>query len=237
MNPCDFCGLIALAPCGSERAALTCPHSPGAVVTEGPLTGLRKWHYGAILADPPWSFKTYSNRDQGTVPHRTEAAPYQSMTHDELMSLPVNEIAAKDCLLHMWTISSHFDQALTLGAAWGFTFKSLGLVWVKTQKSDPEKPKMGMGKWLRQEAEVGLIFTKGKPTRASAGVRQTILEPAREHSRKPDESLDRIEQLVAGPYVELFSRSSRDGWDAMGNEKGKFDPLDPVEEELIAGLV
>lgn len=237
MTTCTFCGLSTLAPCNGSKEADSCPHAPGAAFSDGPMAGLRKWHYGAIMADPPWSFKTYSNRDQGTVPHRTSEAPYKSMTYDELLALPVVDLAAKDCVLHMWTISSHLDQALLLGSAWGFTFKSLGLVWVKTQKGDPETPKMGMGKWLRQEAEIGLLFTKGKPSRVSAGVRQTILEPAREHSRKPDESLVRMEALCSGPYLELFSRSTRDGWDAMGNEKGKFDSLDPREAFAIGALV
>lgn len=224
---CEFCGLVDKARCRNADRAEDCPHAPvegkGPMVRYGPLRGLRRLRYGMIEADPPWSYKTYSNREQGTVPHRTEDAPYESMTLDELKAMPVSEIAAKDCVLHMWVISSHFDQALDLGRAWGFTFKSLGLVWVKTQKSDPEKPKMGMGKWLRQEAEIGLIFTKGKPSRVSAGVRQTILEPAREHSRKPDDRLARLEALVDGPYLEMFSRSTRKGWDVMGDETGKFD--------------
>ena len=201
-------------------------------ILSGPMAGLRCGHYGAIMADPPWSFKTYSDRDRGIVPHRGEK-PYESMTAEELAALPVNEVAARDCLLHLWTISSHVDQALELGRAWGFTYKSLGFNWVKTRKSDPEKPKMGMGKWLRQDAEIGLIFTKGKPSRVSAAVRQTILEPAREHSRKPDESLARIEALVAGPYLEMFSRSFRPGWDAMGDECGKFDQFDAEAASLL----
>ncbi len=230
---CEFCGLDTPRPCATGTD--DCPHAPGAVVADGPLAGLKKWHYGAICADPPWSFKTYSNRDQGTVPHRTEAAPYLSMTHEELLALPVAEIAAKDCLLHMWTISSHVDQSIALAAAWGFTFKSLGLVWVKTQKGNPEVPKMGMGKWFRQEAEVALLFTRGKPTRLDAGVRQTILEPAREHSRKPDDALARIERLVAGPYAELFSRTPRTGWDQMGNQKTMFAPRDAdLDEDALA---
>lgn len=200
-------------------------------ITSGPLAGLKRRHYGAIYADPPWSFKTFSNRDRGAVPHRSEDAPYQPMTYDELVNLKVQEVAADDCVLHMWTISSHLDQALLLGSCWDFTFKSLGLVWVKTQKGDPETPKMGMGKWFRQEAEICLLFTRGKPKRVSAGVRQTILEPAREHSRKPDVGYERVEALSAGPYLELFSRSSRPGWDAMGNEKGKFDRKPLVDED------
>lgn len=238
MTPtCVHCGLETLSPCATERLGRVCPHAPGAAFTDGPLAGLRKWHYSTILADPPWSFKTFSNREQGTVPHRTAEAPYQSMTRDELLALPVADLATKDAVLHLWTISSHFDQALELGAAWGFTYKSLGLVWVKTQKGDPEAPKMGMGKWFRQEAEVCLLFTRGKPSRVSAGVRQVILEPAREHSRKPDESMSRIEDLSAGPYVELFSRANRPGWAVMGDQTGKFDPLDPVEDEAIREMV
>jgi len=234
---CTRCGLVTLDNCHNDRMANSCPNAPGAAFYEGALAGLKKWHYSTILADPPWSYKTYSNREQGTVPHRTETAPYQSMTLDELLALPVQDLATKDAVLHLWTISSHFDQALELGEAWGFTYKSLGLIWVKTQKGDPETPKMGMGKWFRQEGEVCLLFTRGKPSRVSAGVRQVILEPAREHSRKPDESLARVEALTAGPYLELFSRSSRPGWDAMGDQKGRFDPLDPKDEATILEMV
>lgn len=232
---CRFCGLIDENLCMTAAESSDCPHVP--VIAEGPLAGLRRLHYGVVYADPPWAYKTFSDSELGTVPHRTEDAPYQPMSLEELKAMPVGEIAAKDCVLHMWTISSHLDQSLDLGRSWGFTFKSLGMIWVKTQKGDPETPKMGMGKWFRQEAEICLLFTRGKPTRTSAGVRQTILEPAREHSRKPEAAYERIEALSAGPYVELFSRKSRPGWDAMGNEKGKFDALDPLEEEEIGALV
>lgn len=238
---CHFCGLVDKSRCRSQDEAEDCPHAPlsgkGPVIRTGPLAGLKRQYYGVIYADPPWAFKTFSEADRGVVPHRTEEAPYQPMTRDELLALPVSEIAAKDCILHLWVISSHVDQAFELAAQWGFTFKSLGMVWVKTQKGDPEVPKMGMGMWFRQEAEVCLLFTKGKPTRIGKGVRQTILEPAREHSRKPEAAYERIEALTAGPYVELFSRASRTGWDAMGNERGKFDVLDPIEAEEIESLI
>ncbi|ARB05726.1 DNA methyltransferase [Synechococcus virus S-ESS1] len=238
---CQFCGLVDKTRCRTADEAEDCRHAPvegkGPIVRTGPMAGLRRVHYGVIYADPPWSFKTYSNRDEGTVPHRSSEAPYRSMTAEQLVLLPVEEVAAKDCVLHMWVISSHIDQALALGRAWGFTFKSLGLVWVKTQKGDPETPKMGMGKWFRQEVEMCLLFTRGKPSRASAGVRQTILEPAREHSRKPDVGYERVEALSAGPYLEMFSRSSRPGWDCMGDQVGKFDPLDPLEAAEIEDLI
>ena len=63
-----------------------------------------------------------------------------------------------------------------------------------------------------------LLATKGKPKRISKSVRQLIHAPRREHSRKPDEVYDRIEQLLDGTYVELFARRERKGWDSWGNE-------------------
>ncbi len=238
---CEFCGLVDKSRCKTEAAAEDCQHAPvegkGPIVRTGPLAGLRRRHYKVIYADPPWSYKTYSKPKEGTVPHRSKDEPYKSMTKEELLALQVEELADKDCVLHMWTISSHLDQALALGRAWGFTFKSLGIVWVKTQKGDPERPKMGMGHWFRQEVEVCLLFTRGKPSRVSAGVRQTILEPAREHSRKPDLGYDLVEALSEGPYLEMFSRSSRPLWTAMGDQKGKFDRIDELEEAEIDDLI
>lgn len=231
---CPACGLVAPDACGSAEDMEACPHHR---IQTGPMTGVRINRYKVIYADPPWSFKTYSAPVEGTVPHRGEIEPYKTMTAEDLLDLPVSNVAADDCVLHMWVISSHIEQAIILGAAWGFTYKSLGMVWVKTQKSDPEKPKMGMGHWFRQEAEVCLLFTRGKPKRLSAGVRQVILEPAREHSRKPDEAMTRVESLSAGPYLEMFSRSSRPGWDAMGDQQGKFDTVDLKEMAEIEDLI
>jgi N6-adenosine-specific RNA methylase IME4 len=174
----------------------------------------RAGQYACILADPPWAFKTYS-RPSGQVPQRAVQTHYTPMSSVDLLALPVGAIAAKDCALLMWTVSSHIDQALDLGRAWGFGFKTLGPVW--------DKGRMGMGYWFRQQTEICLMFTKGKPKRLSGGVRQLIQAPRREHSRKPDEQYERIERLVAGPYLELFARQSRPGWDSWGNEVGKFD--------------
>ena len=82
---------------------------------------------------------------------------------------------------------------------------------------------MGLGYWTRANTEPCLLATRGKPKRLNADVRQGIIEPRREHSRKPDGIHERIERLVAGPYVELFARQSgRPGWDYWGNETDKF---------------
>jgi len=54
-------------------------------------------------------------------------------------------------------------------------------------------------------------------------VHEVILSPVREHSRKPEEAYARVQRYCAGPYLDLFARETRDGWDAWGDERTKFD--------------
>lgn len=184
--------------------------------------------FGAILCDPPWSFLTYGKKR--TTPHRTAEDHYQTMTHDDLVQIPVASVAATDCALFMWVVDSHLDVAIDLGKAWGFDFKTIAFIWAKTtQRSKqfgffpPETThRIGMGYWTRKQAEICIMFTRGRPRRIGKGVRQIIEAPRREHSRKPDEIHERIEALVAGPYLELFARAPKAGWAVWGNETDKF---------------
>lgn len=182
--------------------------------------------FGCIYADPPWSFRTYSG--ESCVPTRA-ADPYATMTLDEMRALPVGDVAAPDCLLVMWVVSSHIPQAIELAEAWGFTYRSLGPVWFKQRHPDQaelfaDDPicDLGMGYWFRQQTEIALVFGRGSPKRLNADVRQAIFAPRREHSRKPDDVRHRIERLVAGPYLEMFARQAPAGWVAWGNEAAKF---------------
>ena len=180
--------------------------------------------FGCILADPPWSFRTWNGK-RGT-PHRGAHDHYETMTRLDLLALPVADVAAKDCVLFMWVVSSHWHEALALGRAWGFAPKSLAFVWEKTTRSG--FPKIGMGYWTRQQAEVCLLFTRGKPQRRAKGVRQLIKSPRRDSSRKPDAIYRRIEQLVDGPYLELFARQAWPGWAAWGNDVSLYEPGAPM---------
>lgn len=200
-------------------------------MTDFVFHGLPLRSYGAILADPPWAFRTYSGTD--TTPHRTEDEPYPVMSLDDICRLPVHALAAPDCALFLWTISSHMDQAFRVADAWGFKFKSKAFEWVKTTKDG--NPKMGMGKWTRQESETCLIFTRGSPRRLNADVRSTIWEPARGHSRKPDETYRRIERLVGGPYVELFATQQWPRWDGWGRDCPPVD-LETAIRSLTASV-
>lgn len=184
--------------------------------------------FGCILADPPWSFLTYGNKR--TTPHRGAEEHYRTMTAVELRDMPVEGVAARDCALFMWVVDSHLVEAIELGRAWGFDYKTIAFVWAKTTQRTkqfgffpPETThRIGMGYWTRKQAEVCLLFTRGRVRRVGKGVRQIIEAPRREHSRKPDEAHARVEQLVAGPYLELFAREPRPGWTVWGNQTDKF---------------
>ena len=191
-----------------------------------PFSNLPRGHYKAILADPPWGFKTWSGPEK-KLASRGTVAPYRTMEMDAIKALPVADLAADDCCLFMWFVWPTLPDALAVIEAWGFSYKTCAFAWIK---ADPyrlfaleEDVRMGLGYWTRANSEACLLATRGKPKRRDNTVRQGIIAPRREHSRKPDEIHGRIERLVAGPYLELFGRQSRPGWDVWGNEATKFD--------------
>lgn len=191
--------------------------------------------FGAILCDPPWAFRTFAGKDRTPTQKKFREAEdhYPTMSVAEMSSLPVKDWAAKDCALFMWVVGSHYDAAIELGSAWGFKLKTDAFCWMKQKligadqidlfTGDIPPPRMSMGYWTRKQVETCLLFTRGRPRRLSKGVRQVIVAPSLGHSRKPVEQYGRIEQLVAGPYLEMFARQSRPGWDVWGNETTKFN--------------
>jgi N6-adenosine-specific RNA methylase IME4 len=140
------------------------------------------------------------------------------MSHEEIYALPVEALAAKDCTLFLWVVQTQLQQAFAVVRRWGFDLKSIAFAWVKGDESDDLHVPMGCGYWTRAGFEQCWIATRGHPSRLHADVRQVIVEPRREHSRKPDVTCERIERLVAGPYLELFARRERPGWTTWGDE-------------------
>lgn len=191
-----------------------------------PFADLPRGHYKAILADPPWGFKTWSGPEK-KLASRGTVAPYRTMEMDAIKALPVADLAADDCCLFMWFVWPTLPDALAVIEAWGFSYKTCAFAWIKAGPyrlfALEEDVRMGLGYWTRANSEACLLATRGKPKRRDNTVRQGIISPLREHSRKPDEIHGRIERLVAGPYLELFGRQSRPGWDVWGNEATKFD--------------
>jgi N6-adenosine-specific RNA methylase IME4 len=146
----------------------------------------------------------------------------------DIAALPVAELAADNCCMFLWICWPNLLDSIRIIEAWGFTYKTCAFSWMKAHVGQielfhDETPALaGMGYWTRANSEVCLLATKGSPHRLSADVRQGIIAPRREHSRKPDEIHGRIERLVAGPYLELFARAPRNGWTVWGNQTDKF---------------
>ena len=174
------------------------------------------FRYGCILADPPWCFENYSEKGEVKNP----VAHYDCMEAGDLAGIHVGHIAAPDCALFLWATAPMLPEALATMGAWGFKFKSAG-AWIKRSKSG-DKLAFGTGYIWRSAVEFLLVGVNGAPAWRTRSERNVIEAPIRQHSRKPDETYRKIEAMVAGPRVELFARVERDGWDAWGNQVGKF---------------
>ncbi len=182
--------------------------------------------FNVIYADPPWTFQTWSAEGKGRSPEKH----YDCMSLADVRALPVQDIAAEDCTLFLWATDPLLPEAFKLIEAWGFTYKTVAFYWAKLNKSAPrlrfaaDDFHRGMGYWTRANPELCLLATKGKPRRVSMSVRRLVIEPRREHSRKPDEVADRIVDLMGDvPRIELFARQSRQGWTTWGDEANKFE--------------
>lgn len=173
--------------------------------------GLPIGTYNIIYADPPWRYE--QRKVQGAAENH-----YPTMSIDELCALPVESLAAKDCLLFLWATFPMLPEALRLIKAWGFSFKTVAFVWLKQNRKSPTWF-YGLGRWTRGNAEICLLAKRGNPKRHSASVHQFIISPIEQHSKKPDVTRDKIVELAGDlPRVELFARQKIPGWDVWGNE-------------------
>ncbi len=175
--------------------------------------------YGTILADPPWRF---SNRTGKMAPEHRRLSRYNTLTFNEIKSLPVAEVAAQQSHLYLWVPNALLAEGLGVLAAWGFTYKT-NIIWHKIRK-DGEPDGRGVGFYFRNTTEMVLFGVRGKLRTYKPGRTQVniVKTRKREHSRKPDELYDIIESCSPGPYLELFARGNREGWTLWGNEADEY---------------
>jgi N6-adenosine-specific RNA methylase IME4 len=178
-----------------------------------------------VLADPPWSFSTYSPKGWKKSAH----SHYACLSLDQIRALPVGDLCMSDAVCVMWTTQVFMPQTLDVLWAWGFTFKTMG-TWVKRSKTG-NKLHFGTGYIYRSAAEFFLVGTRGHPHPRSRSIRNVIEAPVREHSRKPDQMYHDIEALWPGPYVELFARHRRPGWYGWGDQLAASDRNDEFQAE------
>jgi N6-adenosine-specific RNA methylase IME4 len=170
--------------------------------------------YRTIVADPPWAYPEGFNSQprsatwSGPIDH-AKPLPYSSMSVDEICALPVADITESDARLFLWTTNRYLPDAFSVAAAWGFRYRQ-ALVWHKRDGN------MG-GSVAPCSAEFLLVCVKGAPkVLAKAASAVIVAAQSKQHSKKPAAFLDLVEQVSPGPYVELFSREPRFGWDSWG---------------------
>lgn len=191
--------------------------------------------YQVIYADPPWNFgasipSTKGSKDGNIVysDRPLDKWQYNTMKAPELREFfagPVKDMADDTAVLVMWTTDAHIKLAIELGELAGFEYKTIAFRWLK--KTPKGNNVTYMGRWTCKGSEEALLFSKGTAHRdllKAHNVRQLVEAERREHSRKPDEVRERL--LTMFPdcrRIELFARDTSPGWDAWGNEVGKFD--------------
>jgi N6-adenosine-specific RNA methylase IME4 len=172
--------------------------------------------FGLIMADPPWTFKAWSDKGLGKSPQQH----YDCLDVDDIAHLPVNGVCMPDCLLWLWCTWPMLNEGLSVLQHWGFKY-STGGAWHKKTKHG--KTQFGTGHRLRSACEPFLIGTCGKP-KTTRGTRNLVEGLVREHSRKPDEAYAAAEALMPNvARLDLFSREPRPGWTSWGAEAHKFD--------------
>lgn len=195
-----------------------------------PVNSIKK--YNIIYADPPWSYKNYnySETRSGTKAKRGIRKEYPTMDIEKIKAFPVDQLADNNCILFLWVTFPLLQEGLDTVRAWGFEFKSVAFIWIKTNKNTSVNQAcffpidffdsfMGMGNWTRSNAEIVLLGIKGKLKRQRADIHQLIYEPINKHSKKPDIVREKIVKLC-GPLlrIELFARNQTPGWDVFGNQ-------------------
>lgn len=170
--------------------------------------------FGTILADPPWRF---SNRTGKMAPEHKRLLRYETMSMQEIYELPVPQLVAPQSHLYLWVPNALILEGLEVMKRWGFTYKT-NLIWYKIRK-DGGPDGRGVGFYFRNVTEIVLFGVRGSIRTLKPGRKQVniIYSRKREHSRKPDELYEIIEKCSPGPYLELFARHQRDGWQQWGN--------------------
>lgn len=178
--------------------------------------------FGTILADPPWRF---SNRTGKMAPEHKRLARYATMTTEDIMGMPIGQLALPESHLYLWVPNALIREGLDVMESWGFTYKT-NLVWYKIRK-DGGPDGRGVGFYFRNVTELILFGVRGNLRTLQPGRSQVnlIATRKREHSRKPDELYDVIEACSPGPYLELFARFGRENWTQWGDEI--VDDLEP----------
>lgn len=178
--------------------------------------------YRTIVADPPWDF-TWGGGTGGRRANATVLG-YETM-HPAAISAMFDDTPLPldgDATLFLWATQDvvHEGYARDVAHGWGFPIRVGEIVWCK--------PNFGTGVFPRIGHETCLIYKRGRGSLKTDRPRnvhsvQTWAQHytnngGKSHSAKPEGFYDLIEQAQMGPYLELFARRARFGWDYWGDQ-------------------
>lgn len=178
--------------------------------------------YSIIYADPPWHYNGKMQFDksgtekvnpnwQKDIFISSACFKYPTLPTHELMKLPVSNIAENDSLLFLWSTNPHLAQAISLGQAWGFEYKTVAFVWNKMVHNP--------GQYTMSYCELCLLFKRGRipKPRGARNIKQLVEEPREVHSKKPNKIAENITKMFPNQTkIELFARKQQTGWDVWG---------------------
>lgn len=168
--------------------------------------------YKTILADPPWKYGKGWGWGAGKY--------YKLMRTEDICRIPVSEIADDNCHLYLWSPNGMIPQALEVMKNWGFSYKTM-ITWVKNRSI--------FGYYFKGQTEQLLFGVRGKLPpfdRKQTTLLNGVIE---EHSKKPQEQYSIIEKVSPNPYVELFARDKRRGWDSIGFDIDGHDITESIK--------
>lgn len=211
-----------------------------------PLPPLPAIRYPMISIDPPWHFRSRA-ASQNPTSVRSPQKHYPTMDLEHIAQIPMKAIAAEDAHVALWMTGPLLAQGIHnfLFKRWGVRPSSMGIVWIKLWNNfDTEQLlrtpllendiAMGTGFTTRQNAEFVVFGRIGSPSRARADIRQVIISPRREHSRKPEEYFRRLEHYAVGPRIDMFGGAPRPKWDhwGWGHRQGEAEPHELMSAAL-----
>lgn len=173
--------------------------------------------YRTLVVDPPWDMPS-GGKYRGSArwarnPNRPSALPYDTLVLEDIAALPVENLAEREAHLYLWVPNHYLEHAHGICRGWGFSPSQM-LVWVKTPRG------LGLGGAFTNTAEF-VLFARRGTLRANERVDTSWFHwtrPHNMHSAKPEAFLDLVERVSPGPYLEMFARRNRLGWDTWGNE-------------------
>ncbi len=163
--------------------------------------------YKTILCDPPWPAKFVKLKMR---PNQIEM-PYKTMSVEDIKSMPIGDIADKNCNMFMWTTHTFLPQSLQVLKSWGFKYHCI-LTWDKTNG----RPCWG----FKRNTEFVIYGYRGRITVNQRGtfIKTIFTEKLTKHSKKPEVFYEILESNTPQPRIELFARNKRPGWCSWGHE-------------------